>query len=337
MKVEPCWIFVEDRLLHVSTFAHLLPSQRPLAFCPLCKEQVTLKLGIKNAHHYAHRPEIICSVTRPETALHFNTKFHIYNELLKGSQISIQQPCSKYCNRYNSKIWLTDWDSVEVEFSIGSARPDIAIIKENKVIGAIEVLFSHAIDTHKANYYANNNISWIEVRADEEIYSDPSMWEVDEPIPYLRTSFLTSNWTCPSCTNHQRQRETQAEYERNNHDQIHAAKMVDFYFPSGKKFREVYFVVRRYRSGKCVETRLKTEKGQIIAVEKGDITEELLQKLKIALKLYLQQMFQRGAIIDENLKWRKWEKGQKFIARDINRFPFRYVWDREKGQWKSLW
>ncbi len=66
---------------------------RPDAYCPVCDCQVTLKLGQKNAHHFAHRPEDICSATQPETALHLNCKFHIYKQLITGTALSVSMSC----------------------------------------------------------------------------------------------------------------------------------------------------------------------------------------------------------------------------------------------------
>jgi competence CoiA-like predicted nuclease len=65
----------------VSDFEGIRAKLRPLATCPQCERHVTLKLGDKVVHHAAHRPGDLCSATRPETALHLITKFHLAAEL----------------------------------------------------------------------------------------------------------------------------------------------------------------------------------------------------------------------------------------------------------------
>ena len=74
---ESQWVFVDETLHALADFAHLPPSQRPAAICPVCREPVLLKLGSKRTHHYAHYTGATCATTNPETALHFNTKCYM--------------------------------------------------------------------------------------------------------------------------------------------------------------------------------------------------------------------------------------------------------------------
>jgi competence CoiA-like predicted nuclease len=62
-----------------------------------------MKLGDERVHHYAHKINIACAATNPETAQHLNTKFHIYNELLKSKQLIITKPCYGRCG-YKKKF-----------------------------------------------------------------------------------------------------------------------------------------------------------------------------------------------------------------------------------------
>ena len=88
---------VGDEICSVSEFAHLSPKERPFSICPERDQPVILKLGSsgKVAHHAAHQCDNkLCSLTSPESALHFNTKIYICNELMKGSKLFLKQRCA---------------------------------------------------------------------------------------------------------------------------------------------------------------------------------------------------------------------------------------------------
>ena len=78
---------------HVSSFTHPPPKARPPVFCPGCDEEVIPHIGRKYVHHAAHRQDATCALTGPETALHLNTKFHLYLQLSNARRLFIAQPC----------------------------------------------------------------------------------------------------------------------------------------------------------------------------------------------------------------------------------------------------
>lgn len=86
---ESQWVLVDETLHALAEFAHLPPSQRPAAICPVCREPVLLKLGSKRTHHYAHYTGAICATTNPETALHLNTKCSIATQLRDATAQSV--------------------------------------------------------------------------------------------------------------------------------------------------------------------------------------------------------------------------------------------------------
>lgn len=122
-EVRPKWVLVNGKLRDVSEFAHIQPRMRPVSSCPVCQRNVILKLGSVRTHHYAHRPEDICMASQPETALHINAKFHIYNQLLQAQKLYISEPCRAYCGRERIKLWLQEWDKVEVEYAVSFISP----------------------------------------------------------------------------------------------------------------------------------------------------------------------------------------------------------------------
>ena len=334
--IRPCWVVVHGELHHVSSFAVIPPSERPQACCPICDEPVILKLGSIRSHHYAHRPETLCSASQPETALHLNTKFYIYQQLRGASSLCIEQVCTGHCGRKKMLLWQEHWDAVEVEFTMDSIRPDIALLKQGMVVAAIEIVVTHALDDHKKQRLSTLDVPWVEIKASELLYMGDTPWIPEQALSVWRISSPIQDWRCDSCTEQRKRAQEQSDDQRLNYESIHAAKMVDLYFPSGKKYREVYFVVTRYRKGTCVEVFLRTERGAVIAVEKGNLSQEVLQRLKAVVIEQLHTWQDAGTIIDERIKWQKWEYGHRFVAKDTDRYPFRYVWNARVRQWERV-
>lgn len=63
-----------------------------------------------------------------------------------------------------------DWDRVEVETAVPHAtrryRPDVSLYAGERLVGAIEVLVSHAVDAEKAAALDGAGIAWVEVCAE---------------------------------------------------------------------------------------------------------------------------------------------------------------------------
>lgn len=183
---------VGDEIHLVPDFTHLAPKERPFSICPECEQPVTLKLGSsgKVAHHTAHQLDNkLCSLTNPESALHFNTKMYIYNELKKGSRLFLKQRCAGwtlpftkinqteikrpcFSQKFNKCLWLEDWDDVQIEKSVSSTRPDIVLYREGKPIGAIEIFVTHAVDENKKALLRDAGVQWVEVKAEGESFDE---------------------------------------------------------------------------------------------------------------------------------------------------------------------
>jgi competence CoiA-like predicted nuclease len=334
-QAEPRWVLVNDTLCNVSEFANLSPARRPTAICPVCKESVILKLGHKNAHHYAHRFDNRCASANHETALHLNTKFYIYNQLLRPRVLIVEESCAG-CGAKRTCEWAQGWDDIKVEYTVDSYRPDIALIYNNDKLRVIEVFVTHEVDEEKAKHFSDQGISWLEIQANEDLYTGESPWTSEKPLPYRRLYPYHKNWRCDACLAHEKEQVERRDFLLKNSESIYSAKMVDFYFKSGKKLREVFFAVKKIRNGEWVEAWIETEKGRIIALEKAPITEGSRMRLNNVVKNHINEFRAKGAIVDEFMKWRPWEQGKKFVARDIERFPFRYWWHGAKKEWLLL-
>ncbi len=350
-QVEPQWVMVAGELRQVSEFAHLARGQRPEAVCPLCERQVTLKIGKVVRHHYAHQPDATCAATHWETALHLNTKFHFYRQLMEargGAVLFFEKHCrgshaaGAACQRRRREQWIGGWDHVEVEFRTGSFRPDIALLREGRVMAAIEVLVTHAVEEPKAKYFEDNAIPWIEIRARPALYEGEKSWRIGEPLPKAPEgrNDWDEPWTCEPCRTAQERREReQAEqrlYEERNYKVTHAAMMADFYFAGGRKYREIFYVHKQIRDGLWVEAWVENRNRRVLdsvrAPRGYELINRALNQLKATVEAQLEIKRRQGKV-DVVAPWRLWVPGRKFVARDFNNYPFKYLWDAQKRRW----
>lgn len=330
--IHPKYVFVHGVLHVVSDFATLPPKNRPRAICPICKNEVILKLGKVRVHHYAHKSNVVCLSTKPETALHLNTKYYIYNQLLKSSKIFLDIRCS-FCSKKKRYIWLQNWDEVLVEHSLGSSRPDITILKNGKPIGAIEVKVTHPVDEKKTNQFETMDIRWIEVNASESIYEGKNAWTPEKTLPFSKFHPEPKKWICNECKKRIERKKKEKEYSKHNYVETYSAKIVDYYFPSGKKYREVYSIKKRIKNDVCVGIYLQRRTFEVILSLNTKNDELALQKLKHAVELEKQKKEHFGAIVDDFMDWKTNSEARKLRPADFKRYPFRYSWDQSNQIW----
>ena len=137
-KIQLSWVFVNNQLHHVKEFSHLKPSKRPRTICPVCNKQVVMRLGKIREFHAAHKPEDICVVNQPETALHLNAKLYFAQKLKEDNRLYYMNFCQgnteNICPQRNNRkdIYFEGWDEVLVEYHIDKYRPDIVLKKKWK-------------------------------------------------------------------------------------------------------------------------------------------------------------------------------------------------------------
>ena len=322
------WVLVNGKLCEVSEFSGLAPKDRPEAHCPVCERVVTLKLGQKRVHHFAHRPEDICSATNSESAIHLNCKFHIYRQLQRARKLSTNISCNA-CHRQQSIVWKSNWDDVRVEYRLDSTRPDVALLKNGKVIGAIEVFVTHAVDEVKAALLNDQGIDWIEVQGYEDFYETTGGWTVTQPLAAVRQHPAAQAWTCYQC----QEKQQQEEYKKNHPIIIRRARLIDFYYRSGKKYRNVFYVKYVLAYGEITCMRIEGSGFKLIVEEHPPFTEASEDQLYEAFEKELLVRKQKATVVDDGMGWTAWEHGQKFYIWDEERFPFRYVWHEKKREW----
>jgi hypothetical protein len=347
LDTKPQWVLVDGVPHEVSDYAHLPNAQRPDAHCPVCQELVTLKLGKVRIHHYAHRTEVVCPANIPETALHLNIKLHIADQLRRRLSLIIAQPCdgAYRCKNTNRVPWLSGWDEVEVEYRFDNYRPDIALLKDGNVLGAIEVLVSHAMSEEKERYFAKHQVSWVEVTGKECLYVGNTKWMAEMPLPSSRLHPESTKWVCEECEKRRteeeiwhKEMERRRRYHELNHTDIHATKMVDVYFPSGKKFREVFYIKIEVVDGVRRKAWLEKEgfKQLGLPVEANPLTKSDILKLNTIVAAYLAEKIERaGAQVDRVAGWQRWVKGQRPHPRDTARYPFKFEWDSASKEWRE--
>jgi hypothetical protein len=141
-------------------------------------------------------------------------------------------------------------------------------------------------------------------------------------------------WICNECTEKKKREEEQKKWERERlRDQIMYGKIVDFYYKSGKKYREVFFIKCKVKpSGEILQTWV--EKENFVKVVYSSPVENWLEILQVAVQKEIDTKRDKDhALVDDSMGWREWKPGNKFYARDTFRFPFRLLWDDKVSKW----
>lgn len=335
--VKLAWVADDGRIVKVSSFVNLAPSARPVVSCPACGERVVLKLGKKVAHHAAHRPASKCAVTAPETALHYNTKMHVADQLQQrlGVAVTISQQCGDMspevakrdrCQEWNPEIEpLPAWDGVQVETRLDRCVPDLLLLDRGKPVLAIEIVHSHAVGEEKRKVLARLAIPWIEVKADHELFGSSGAWTPAKSLPVVRCGGL-DEW---HCTKHK----TWLNELRTSITTMYA-RAVDAYDASGDRQRYYWRVEQIRFDDKLTAIRASTQHKVFLEVP---TTEEnigtALTTVSARYKKWVASVVKGGAIYDSPMKWLRGEDvTQQYWAMSDDTHPPRYVWTRF-GRW----
>lgn len=225
------WALVDGKRVHAETMRGVPHDQRPRAICPCCSEVVVWKAGDVVTPHVAHALGSSCAATNPETAAHWNAKFHVaelwnrYDTDFEADTAGFQITCRK-CRRVSLfHWWIGQFESlgythVKVEVPIGTRRADVAFLIENKtptgfdVTAVIEIKHSHAVDARKAEEYKRLGVPWIEISAEDAL-----AWkDLKHAIKPLQVCDLTREMferQCEHCEDIRRAKR-EAEVQRQN-------------------------------------------------------------------------------------------------------------------------
>jgi hypothetical protein len=274
------WVIVDGAPRHVSEFASLRAAQRPRAICPQCARRLTLKLGTVRRHHAAHAAGDVCASTRPETALHLDTKLALGAALARAgatARLSIVEKChgadGHVCEVQRTSIFAERWDDVRVEYSVGERlRPDIVLLRRGRPLAAIEVLVSNRVAPDKAEVLARLGVPWIEVRA-EATLAAANGWDASQSLRVERASD-DGEWRCPTharlyeeaVIDAARRRASAGEAERWT-TLLRAARVVDLYRLDGARDRFIYRVLETSRDGVARSIRLERDRVVVLSID----------------------------------------------------------------------
>lgn len=169
MSAQLQWAMVDGVPVSVFTLLNSKPDDRPKGACPGCGRGTVWKIGEgKVTPHVAHEVDAACGesgVSPAETAEHLNGKLHL--GALLGAMRDAQIVTRCRAGHDHRRPWdVPEWDAVEVEYAIGSVRPDIVLLARGRAVAAVEILHSHAVSGAKARKLAALDIPWVEVRSE---------------------------------------------------------------------------------------------------------------------------------------------------------------------------
>jgi hypothetical protein len=336
------WVLVENELCHVKDFAHLRPKLRPTTYCPDCRQQVILKLGQKNIFHAAHKnPNTDCQLTNPESALHLNAKLHIAEELRKFIPVKVRYPCDgangESCDSEMTTTlnYLSEWDDVQVEYSIDQYRPDIVLLKNGESIGAIEVFVTHAIEPEKEKHLQEWNIPWIEVKGNYILDAgNDTPWQITDILQFQNISRTVIKWRCQRCQWKSAKLITTG------------FKVVDIYYGS-KHTRSIYFAKKVVYEETVLELRIYESLDGLLLSVPTEIEESRLRITEL-FEERIKGPSDAGAIVDASMNWYKvTDSPENQIYTDAWReaimddsvygiFPKKYYWSINENIWKPI-
>lgn len=184
-------------------FVGVPAKDRPAAVCPCCGDAVVWKAGDVKTPHVAHASGATCPANNPETAEHLNAKGILARRLSEGVRLWIRVRCA-VCRSGVRALWsVPAWHRVEVEYRVGTRRPDVVLLAEDgSIVAAVEVFHTHAVDAEKAAAFAWRGVRWIETRAEEVTRWARSASSADSTRRALHVwsgDLLSISVRCPRC------------------------------------------------------------------------------------------------------------------------------------------
>lgn len=340
------WVVVDEKLRRVSEFLTLPREARRQARCPHCREFVTLKLGPIRIPHAAHKRRQVCGATGRETILHMNAKFHLAEQLMGVDSMKLRKWCSGAgCKSDSVREWEVSWDRVEVEWTVGSLRPDLSLFRGGDPVGALEVFVTHSVGADKSAALAALKIPWVEVRA-LDVLDKAAAWMPKDALP-VRNEGPCGRWRCSRCEQieqenavermEQEQREARrkldAERARANCVLPRRFRVVDLYYPTGRHQRLTYLVSEEKRDGHVIAVVLQFDSGRSVR-RPGNLDMNELA-LDACVRGEWEHLQAQGVTVDSPMEWHpdpsvlSW-KGQTDF---IKAMPCRYAWDGLRSRW----
>lgn len=169
-------------------------------FCPSCQNEMIYRSGDRVRPHFAHKS--VSPNCSPETVLHFGFKRllceRISNTLNAGERLPIKWDC-KPCSGSHMGNLLKRAMYVQEEYNLGACKPDIALIgKDGTIVGAIDIVVTHAPEQSTIEFYKTNSIPLIVFI----LKSDTELSRVAEEVLKPDIVDVCLNPKCPRCNDH---------------------------------------------------------------------------------------------------------------------------------------
>jgi uncharacterized protein YlaI len=157
--------------------------------CPNCQEKLIFRAGEIKRHHFAHKPNGVCS---QETVLHKSAKLLVQVavrawKLGKAAVPEVVRQCGN-CHESSPQPLPGKVTDALLEYRLPDGFvSDVALMQGARAVAAIEVHVTHAVDEKKSERLS---IPFVELEA-AAVLESPRRWEpiVDNFRPY----------TCPKC------------------------------------------------------------------------------------------------------------------------------------------
>ena len=194
-------VYIEDRLYKNVKYR-----------CPHCHEDVIFKKGNKREHHFSHKPGSNCTVSR-ETLLHFEAKHYLVNKVNKEEDIKLIIDLSYFKKNYKEFLKAINIDSYEIslldilkfykkrsaesEQWVGDSIADVVVKGEydDAQPFVIEVYVTHANEDEKVQYFAEEDIPFLEVvpiRKNSGFMFEVSNASISKYIDYISSKISSS-------------------------------------------------------------------------------------------------------------------------------------------------
>lgn len=148
--------------------------------CPHCNELMTpVFRQNRDSQHFRHITGIKHS---PESIMHANAKWHLAEKLEKGNKLKIFGKCdSGFCKGFAELPPLLSKkpNKIVVDtllFGESNYKPDVALLVDGALAGAIEVNHTHKMSREKREWYIANKIAFIEIDVNKDTYESVMSW-----------------------------------------------------------------------------------------------------------------------------------------------------------------
>jgi len=146
--------------------------KKVLFYCPICKEQVILKVGTQKIPHFSHLKSSNCTtISEPESIQHMQGKTDLYLWLLgQGFKVHLERYLPKLKQRPDILVSKNgQWFAIEYQCSPISLKTLIQRTKgyTNQHISPIWIIGGNPFQNRKGGYFQLNDYHWSFVQASE--------------------------------------------------------------------------------------------------------------------------------------------------------------------------